>query len=138
MPIESAIDAGSIDAVLSMKSSLVAGAYRAAIGKRALLHGEQIGREMGICTWVSLSGSTDRAVAHGEFAETPEDLQRVLKALLTKGIHVDEIRNHTAGEPPQLLFVRFWAEGRALELARALRYVLDVEVGAVSAPGGKA
>jgi hypothetical protein len=47
-----------------------------------------------------------------------------------KGMFVTSIRNHTLGEHPQFVFVRFWAEGPALELATFLRFVLEVQVGA--------
>ncbi len=40
--------------------------------------------------------------------------------------------NHMAGEHPQYLFVRFWQQGRSIELARGLRYALDVQVGAIA------
>jgi hypothetical protein len=120
-----------------MKGVVNEGVYRAAIGKRATLHGELIGREMGMSTWVCFAGTNDRAVAQGEFIETADDLKKVLKALRVKGINIASIRNHTFGEQPRFAFVRFWGQGTALELARALRYVLDVEVGAISPTGEK-
>ncbi|HYM07267.1 MAG TPA: DUF1259 domain-containing protein [Terriglobales bacterium] len=137
VPISSAIDAGPLDTVLSMKGTVVGGVYQAAIGKRAVLHGEQVGREMGMSTWVSFAGTNDRAVAQGEFVETADDLKKVLTALRAKGINIASIRNHTFGEQPQFVFVRFWGQATALELARALRYVLDIEVGAISPSGTK-
>jgi hypothetical protein len=137
VPTASAIDAGPLDAVLSMKGMVSGGVCRAAIGKRALLHGEQVGREMGMSIWVSFAGTNDRAVAQGEFVETADDLRKVLRALLARGINIASIRNHTLSEQPQLVFVRFWGQGTALELAKALRYALDIEVGATSPSGQK-
>jgi hypothetical protein len=137
VPDTSAIDAGPINAVLSMRGVVIGGVYKAAIGKKALLHGEQIGREMGMSTWVSFAGSNDHAVVQGEFVETRDDLNKVLAAFRAKGINIASIRNHTLGEHPQLVFVRFWGQGTALELAKALRYVLDIEVGAISLKGAK-
>jgi hypothetical protein len=127
-PLESAIDGAPLDLALSMHGTVVGGAYKAAIGKKALIDGETVGREMGMATWVSFSGTNDSAIVHGEFVKTAEDLQKVLKALRAKGISVEAIRNHTLGEHPQFVFVRFWGEGKALNLAKALRYVLDMEV----------
>lgn len=135
VPTTSAIDAAPLDAVLSMKGVVTEGVYRAAIGKRALLHGELVGREMGMSTWFSFAGTNGRAVAQGEIVETAGDLKKVLKALRVGGINITSIRNHTLNEQPQLVFVRFWGQGTALELAKALRYVLEVDVGAISAPG---
>src|SRR5229473_1390267 len=133
VPTASAIDAAPLDAVLSMKGAVTGGVYRSGLGKRALLHGEQVGREMGMSTWVSFAGTNDRAVAQGEFVQTADDLKKVLRALRARGINIASIRNHTFGEQPQVVFIRFWGQGTALELARALRYVLDVEVGGMPA-----
>jgi len=130
LSVESSIDKGPIDAILSMKGSVVGGAYRAAIGKRVLLNGEAVGREMGFATSVSFTGKDECAVASGEFVETREVLQKVLRAMRMKGLNIDSIRNHTLGEHPQIVFVQFWAQGKTTDLAQAIRYVLNVEVGA--------
>jgi len=132
VPLESDIDSRALDAVLSMRGTVVGGAYKASIGMRALLNGEQVGREMGFATSISVTGTNDSAVVAGEFVERQQDLQKVLKAILASGLHIDSIRNHTMGEHPQVVFVQFWSEGKAIELARMIRYVLDVEVGAPS------
>jgi hypothetical protein len=128
-PIDSSIDSGPLDAALSMKGEVIGGVYKAAVGARAVLHGEEIGREMGASTWVSIAGSNDRAVAHGDFVARTDDLQRLLRALRAKKISIISIRNHTVGEQPQSIFVHFRAEGSAVELARAIRYALDSQTG---------
>jgi Domain of Unknown Function (DUF1259) len=132
VPLESAIDAGPLDAILSMRGVVIGGVYKAAIGSRAILHGEVIGREMGMSTWVSFAGTNDRALAQGEFVETADGLKVLLKALRAKGVNIVSIRNHTLGEHPQFVFVRFWGQDSALELAKKIRYVLDTQVGAMA------
>jgi Domain of Unknown Function (DUF1259) len=122
-PVESSIDPAPLDAVLAMKGVVIGGAYRAAVGAHTLLRGEDLGGEMGMSTWVSVAGTNDHAIAHGEFVAGTDDLQRVLKALRVKGISVTSIRNHILGEEPQFVFVHFRGEGTALDLARAVRYV---------------
>jgi hypothetical protein len=115
-----------------MRGSVSQGVYRAAIGRRALLFGEMLGREMGISTWIVFTGTDANSLAYGEFVVTAGELQNVLKALISKDIKVTSIRNHMVGEHPQYLFVRFWQQGRSVELARGLRYALDVQVGAIA------
>ena len=132
VPLESAIDGGPLHTILSMRGAVIGDVYRAAIGSRAVLHGELIGREMGMSTWVSFAGMHDHALAHGEFAETPDGLKTLLKALRSKGINIISIRNHTLGEHPQFVFVHFWGQDSALELAKKIRYVLDTQVGAMA------
>jgi hypothetical protein len=137
IPIESAINAGPLDAVLSMKGTVTAGVYKAAIGTRTLLNGELVGREMGMSTWISVAGTNEHALAQGEFVESPNGLRKLLTALRARGLNISAIRNHTVGEHPQSIFVRFWGEGSAIQLAKAVRYALDVQVGAVSPGSGQ-
>lgn len=132
--LDSSINPGPLNAILSMRGSVSQGVYRTAIGRRALLHGEMIGREMGISSWIAFTGSDDHAVTQGEFVASSDELQNLLKALRSKNINVTSIRNHTAGEHPQYLFVRFWEQGKSVELARAVRYVLNVQVGLLPPP----
>ena len=127
-PLDSSIDPAPLNAALSMRGVVIAGAYRAAIGSNVLLRGEQVGGEMGMCTWISVAGTNERAVAHGEFIASSADLQRVLKALRAKGISITSIRNHTLGEHPQVVFVHFRGEGTATDLARAVRFGLDAQI----------
>jgi hypothetical protein len=137
IPIESAINAGPLDAVLSMKGTVTAGVYKAAIGTRTLLNGELVGREMGMSTWISVAGTNEHALAQGEFVESPNGLRKLLTALRARGMNISAIRNHTVGEHPQSIFIRFWGEGTAIQLAKAIRYALDVQVGAVSPGSGR-
>jgi hypothetical protein len=41
------------------------------------------------------------------------------------------------GEHPQSIFVRAWGRGTAADLAKGLRYALDVEVGVARLPTGR-
>jgi hypothetical protein len=126
-PLDSSIDSAPLDAVLPVKGAMIDGTYRAAMGMNTLLGSTQLGPEMGMSTWVSIAGTNQRAVAHGEFVATADDLQKVLRALRMKGMAITSIRNHTIGERPQCVFVHFRGEGPAVELARAVRYALDAQ-----------
>jgi Domain of Unknown Function (DUF1259) len=83
-------------------------------------------------TLISISGTTDHALLQGQVIATTDELQNVLKALRGKGIQVASIRNHYVGEHPQYMFIHFWSEGPAIDLARSFRYVPDVQVGSAS------
>jgi hypothetical protein len=77
LQLDSSIDPGPLNTILSMRGSVLDGVYRVAIGRRALLHGETIGREMGISTWVAFAGTDDHALVQGEFAATSDELQNL-------------------------------------------------------------
>jgi hypothetical protein len=132
LSLDSSINPEPLNAILSMRGSVSQGVYRAAIGQRALLFGEVLGREMGISTWIVFTGTDNNALAHGEFVTRPDELQKLLKALISRNIKVTSIRNHMVGEHPEFLFVHFWQQGRAFEVAKGVRYALDVQVGAIA------
>ena len=128
-PVANAIDAAPLNGVLSMRGVVGDGIYHAAIGRVALINGTPIGREMGMSTSIVIFGSNDRAFAQAELIVNPDELQRVLKALRTRDFTITSIRKHTVAEHPESIFIRVWKQGTALELARGLRFALDVEVG---------
>lgn len=133
-PATSAIDGGPIDTILSMKGTVTNGVYRVAIGQIAVLNNTPIGKEMGASTSVVVSGTNQNALVQGEIVATADQLQKVLKALRAKRLDLMSIRNHTVAEHPQLIFVRFEGSGSAIDLAQAVRYALDVQVGAIKPP----
>jgi hypothetical protein len=137
LPDASAIDPRPLDDMLAMRGTISGGVYKAAIGRRVLIGGEQIGREMGMSTWISISGTNNKAWAHGELLATHDELQNVLKAFRSRGASVVSIRNHSIGEHPEMICVRYWKEGSALELAKVLRFVLEVQVGNLDLKPGK-
>src|SRR5207244_4087040 len=85
-PKTSAIDGGPIDTILSMKGTVTNGIYRAAIGQISVLNNTPFGKEMGARTSVVFTGTNQDAMLQGEIVATPEQLQRVLKAIRTKGL----------------------------------------------------
>jgi hypothetical protein len=62
---------------------------------------------------------------------SPGQLHRVLMALRSKDLNITAIRDHLVGEHPQAIFIRIWGHATAIELAKGLRYALDVGVRAV-------
>jgi hypothetical protein len=137
-PIANTIDPAPLNGVLSMRGVVTDGIYRAAIGRVVLVNGTPIGREMGMSTSLIIFGTNERAFVQAELIVNPDELQRVLKALRARDFTVTSIRNHTVGEHPESLFIRVWKQGAASELARGLRFALDVEVGATALnPQGK-
>jgi hypothetical protein len=139
-PVANSIDPVPLNNVLSMRGVVSDGIYRAAIGRVALLKGTPIGREMGMSTSIVIFGTNERASVQAELIVNPDELQRVLKAMRARDFTVTSIRKHTVGEHPESLFIRVWKQGAALELARGLRFALDVGVGAAKVAlnsGGK-
>jgi len=131
--LDSSISPGPIDEILSMHGKVFNGIYRAAIGRRGIVYGETVGREMGLSTWISISGTDQKALAHGEIIATAKELQTVLRSICSEDFHVISIRNHFLAEHPGFYFVRFWKAGRALDIAHSMRSTVEAQIGAANA-----
>lgn len=130
--LDSTITPGPIDQALAMHGTVANGVYQAAIVRKGIFNGETVGCEMGLATWVSIFGTDDHALEHGEIVATINELQIVIRALRSRNMSIISIRNHMVGEHPQFYFVRFWQAGKAADLAHALHYVLEAQIGTAS------
>jgi uncharacterized protein DUF1259 len=119
------INGDAVSRVLGYKGQAQDGMYKVTIGRRTSVHGIPMGKEMGVNTWAGFAGTDDAAVVDGDFAMHEDELQAVLKALLGAGIHVVAIHQHMTGEQPRVMFLHYWGQGRATDLARGVRSALD-------------
>jgi hypothetical protein len=127
--VVNAIDPEPLNSILSMRGTLVDGIYRAAIGRKALLNGEPVGREIGMSTWIAFAGTNARASGRG----VHRDCGRTAGAAQSPSLQTDQYCFHSKShseQHPRFIFVHFWGEGSAVELAKALRYALDIQVSA--------
>ena len=121
------ITAAAIDSILGVKGQANAGMYKAAIGRKAQMHGKTVGNQMGVNTWAAFAGTDENAFVDGDLAMTEGELQPVLKALRQAGINVVAIHNHMTHEEPQYVFLHYWGKGNAASLAKGLRKALDTQ-----------
>ncbi|HEX6749517.1 MAG TPA: DUF1259 domain-containing protein [Longimicrobium sp.] len=59
-----------------------------------------------------------RAAIMGDFVMTAAEVNPVIRALRDKGIEVTALDSHLLGEQPRLVFMHFWANDDAVNLAR--------------------
>jgi hypothetical protein len=123
----SSINAAPLEAALAIKGQSSQGMFKIVIGRPATMHGVSVGKEMGINTWTSFGGSDDAAVIDGDFAMLENELQTVLRAMRKEGINIVAIHQHMSQEQPRYLFLHYWGKGKAVDLARSLRRVLDAQ-----------
>ncbi len=74
--------------------------------------------------WAGFAGDPENAVAMGDLVVTASELRPVLAELTQQSIGVSAIHNHITGGMPQVTYVHFHGEGRALDLAAKLDRVL--------------
>ncbi len=126
-PANSTLDPKKIDAVLGTGGDLKDGVYKVTLGRETRMHGEAMGKTMGVNTWAAFAGSDDKSVVDGDFAMLESELQEVLKALRGAGIDIVAIHQHMSGESPRILFLHFWGVGRTGDLAKGIRAALDTQ-----------
>jgi hypothetical protein len=122
-----AISPEPLEKILATKGQAKDGMLKFVIGRSATMHGTAVGKEMGVNTWAAFAGSDDEAVVDGDFAMTEPELQPVLKAMRREGINIVAIHQHMTGEEPRILFLHYWAKGKAADLARSLKLALDAQ-----------
>jgi hypothetical protein len=128
-PEAGSIDARAIEEALGQKSQTQDGVVKVTIGRGGEMHGVRVAGSMGLTTWAAFSGSDELAAVDGDFIMTAGEVQAVLKALRSSGIHIVALHNHMVGERPAFYFTHFWGKGPARELARGIKAALDTQAG---------
>jgi hypothetical protein len=126
LPEKNSISPDPLNAIFGMSGDVSNGMVKFTIGRPAKMHGVEIGKEMGVNTWIAFAGSDDKAIVDGDFAVTEEELQPILKSLRVAKIDIVAIHSHMTGEEPRILFFHYWGRGPAKELAQAIKGALLV------------
>ena len=127
IPATSNISAAPIEEIFGMKSQDSNGMVKVVIGRKATMHGVEVGNEMGVNTWAAFAGSDQQAVVDGDFAMLESELQTVLKTMRASGINIVAIHQHMTQETPRIMFLHYWGKGKAVDLARAVKKAVDTQ-----------
>jgi hypothetical protein len=127
VPTMNTITPGPLDQILGVKGEANNGMYKATIGRTAKHHGKTIGKQVGVNTWAAFAGTDEMASVDGDFAMVEGELQGVLKALRSAGIHIVAIHNHMTHEEPQYVFLHYWGKGPTKQLANGVKSALDTQ-----------
>jgi len=121
LPEKNSITAAPLNEIFGTQGESKDGMVKFTIGRPATMHGVNIGKDMGVNTWAAFAGSDDNAIVDGDFAVTEDELQPVLKSLLKDKINIVAIHQHMTHEEPRIMFFHYWGQGRAEDLANAVK-----------------
>ena len=76
-------------------------------------------------SWIAFKPAAHGAVAHGDLVLAEQEVPAVVQAFEAHGIRVTALHNHLIGESPRVMFLHFWGEGDAANLAQHLRDALS-------------
>ena len=129
------IDAKRIESITGLNAAThPSGVIKISTGRTASMHGIEIGGSIGLTSWAAFSGSDELAVMDGDFVMTADEVQPVLKALRSTGLHVVALHNHMLGEEPAFYFTHFWGKGLAADLAKSFKAALEAQTQAQKGP----
>jgi hypothetical protein len=121
VPAENHITAAPLESIFGKKGETNNGMFKVSFGRPVKMHGATAGDAMGANTWAGFAGTDDQALVDGDFAVLENELQPVLKSLRGAGINIVAIHQHMTGEEPRLIFLHYWGQGKAQDLAKAVR-----------------
>ena len=121
------LDINHLDAIIGSKGEMNKGVYKYTIGRPDVSlteHGVPVSSFMGFNTWAAWQGTPEKAAVCGDFTMLEEEVQPVIKALVTNGIEVVAVHNHMVEESPKVFFLHYWGTGPADRLANGLKMAL--------------
>jgi phosphotransferase system IIB component len=124
LPGTNSITEKTIEDILGVKGQANNGMFKVVIGRTAKMMDTEVAKEMGVNTWAAFAGSDDNAIVDGDFAVVEDELQPALKFLRHDGINIVAIHSHMTHENPRILFFHYWGQGKAADLAKALKQAL--------------
>lgn len=88
--------------------------------------GAVINARMGLNTWAAFTGTNDDAMVAGDVAMLESEVTPVLQALRRHNLNVVAMHHHMVNARPVVIFVHYWGQGPAADLAVGVRAALDV------------
>ena len=127
-PEENHLNASALDSILMTHGRIRRGMYEASMGMAGLIFGVPAGKQVGLRTWITITGSDENAILDGQIITTADQVRNVLQALRNGGIYVTALRNHFIDSNPDFYFVHFWGKGTARELALTVRRAMETQL----------
>lgn len=125
-PTTSSIDLASLEKILGIGGQSKEGMVKYVFGRTVKMNNVTLGSDMGVNTWAAFAGTNENAVVDGDFAVLESELQPVLKVLRKGNISIVAIHNHMTMETPRMIFLHYWGNGNAKDLAKTVKEALNL------------
>jgi Domain of Unknown Function (DUF1259) len=121
LPDKNSVSAGPLNEIFGVQGEAKDGMVKFTFGRPATMHGVQINNTMGVNTWAAFGGTDDNAIVDGDFVVTEDELQPVLKTLVTQKLNIVAIHQHMTHEQPRMMFFHYWGRGESKALAQVIK-----------------
>lgn len=122
-------DIPALDHIVKHKGSVNGPTYKYTVGRDDITikaMGAELTAAIGLNSWASFAGSKEKAHIAGDIAMLEHEVNPVIKALRQNGLEVVALHNHMLGDDPRMIFLHYYGQGKATELATGFRAALDV------------
>ena len=121
------LDTGAIETALGTAGQAQGDVYKIVLPRTDLsisIDDVKLKPRLALASWIALKARGDAGVAHGDLVLIEDEVGPVLRRFEQDGITVTALHNHLLRETPKVMYLHFWAEGDAEELAANLRRAL--------------
>ena len=128
-PAQFDLDTAGIARALGRAGKVNGGVYQVAFPRAETIrvHNMTVPPSMGVATAINIQPTGGgKAVTTGDFVLLGSEVNAVIRALRDHNIEVTALHSHMLEETPRLLFMHFWGNGDAGDLARGLKAALDL------------
>lgn len=122
------LDTIAIDREIGKAGEAKADVYKLSLPRTDLtvtVDGVSVKPGFALGSWIAFKATARGAVAHGDLVLTEQEVAPVVQILGAQGIRLTALHNHLIGESPRVMFLHFWGEGDAAELAQHLKHALS-------------
>jgi hypothetical protein len=121
------LDTGAIDDAIGMAGQPQGEVYKISLARTDLsisIDDISVKPRLALNSWIAFKAHGDVAVTHGDLVLKEDEVGPVLRMLEQHGITITALHNHLIRETPKVMYLHFWGEGDAEELAAHLRRAL--------------
>ncbi len=121
------LDTAAVARALGYSGRATGGVYQVGVprSERILEGTVELPPSMGLNTVIDFQPTSGgRASITGDFVLLPSEVNPVIRSLQSGGLEVTALHSHILDEMPRLMFMHFWANADAVQLANTLRATL--------------
>jgi hypothetical protein len=122
-----AADWASVEAILGKQGQKKGALFQVGFPRKEQIKekGMEVPAYLGMATGINLQMVGDKAATTGDFVLLADEVNPVVKALVSHGIAVTAVHSHMLHETPRLFFLHFWGYDQPVKLAKGLKAALD-------------
>ncbi|QDA60421.1 DUF1259 domain-containing protein [Hymenobacter jejuensis] len=121
-------DLPALDKIVGYSGTVNGPTYKYTIGRddlQVVMMNTEMTAAIGLNSWASFAGAAAAAHIAGDIAMLEHEVNPVIKALRAHNLEVVAVHNHMLFDQPRMMFLHYYGQGPAAQLATGFRAALD-------------